>query len=251
MTWPAAWPMPPGNIPRPSATARASATVQAPGPERADAAWYTARAYRPPATPAGRTWYKGFTEVYTADARLPDALCLGQTCAPSAGRLTGALTLYDTWAGYPQSAAARREPQDQAGRAAAPSRATWPGRPRAGARPPRLPGADDERGRGRSSGRAGRCSSRARRRRRHALAPGRGIPHLLGAALRRPPGAATTVVPRDAGATAAARQRLRDARRPRSAAGHAAAAALVDWAARWSKPGRWRPRPALCLCAWP
>ena len=55
--------------------------------------------------------------------------------------------------------------------------------------------------------------------------------------------AGATVVPRDDGPTAAAQQRLRDLAAPDPQQGDAAAVELVDWAARWSKPGSVAPAP--------
>ncbi|HMA33154.1 MAG TPA: transglycosylase SLT domain-containing protein, partial [Chloroflexia bacterium] len=91
-------------------------TLQAPGPGRADAAWYTARAYEAAGNPTqAAAWYQGFTAVYTADARLPEALLHWGNVLAASGDGAGALGVYDqlvgSYARNPAAAAAH----DQAG----------------------------------------------------------------------------------------------------------------------------------------
>lgn len=90
--------------------------AQAPGPERADAAWYTARAHAGLADwIEAATWYQAFAEVYPADARAPQArLGWGEALAAQ-GEGDAALAQWDALrAAYPDSEAAA-EGQYQAG----------------------------------------------------------------------------------------------------------------------------------------
>jgi soluble lytic murein transglycosylase len=218
-------------------------TVQAPGPERAGAAWYTARAYQAAGnTTLADSWYKGFTEVYTADARLPDVLYQWAGLRAGAGDVTGALTLYDYLGqAYPQQPVGA-DAQDQAGvllrkqgdLAGAAER--W--RVAAG-----LPGADAvTRARAlfwqgwvlQQQGQADAAAALWRQGAAyHTFWGQRCLDHLAG----------DTVVPRDNGPTTAAQQRLTDLTAPDPQQGAAAAVDLLDWAAGWSQPGSVAPAP--------
>jgi soluble lytic murein transglycosylase len=82
--------------------------VAAAGPGRANAAWYTARAYENAGNAAqAAVWFRGFTEVYTRDFRLPDGLLRWGDVLNDSGDTAGAMALYDRLsAEFPQSAAA-------------------------------------------------------------------------------------------------------------------------------------------------
>jgi soluble lytic murein transglycosylase len=91
-------------------------TAQAPGPERADAAWYTARAYTGLGNHAqAASWYRGFAEVYPADPRAPRALLGWGEALAAQGLRDEALAQWDKLlATYPSSPEAA-EAQHQAG----------------------------------------------------------------------------------------------------------------------------------------
>ena len=78
---------------------------QAPGPERAEAAWYTARAYAGLGDHAqAASWYQGFVEVYPADPRTPQALLGWGAALAAQGLRDEALARWDTLlATYPTS----------------------------------------------------------------------------------------------------------------------------------------------------
>ena len=158
------------------------------GPGRANAAWYTARAYEDAGNAdQAAIWFRGFTEVYTSDFRLPDGLLRWGDVLNDSGDTAGAMALYDRLgAEFPQSAAAAtaadhagvllRRQSDLAGAAE-----RWR---RAAAAP----------GRGRGLARArhilaglGAATTGPRRRRGDDLAWRRDVRYLLGRALRRPP----------------------------------------------------------------
>jgi soluble lytic murein transglycosylase len=218
-------------------------TVQAPGPERAGAAWYTARAYQAAGnTTLADSWYKGFTEVYTADARLPDVLYQWAGLRASAGDVTGALTLYDYLAqAYPQKAVGA-DAQDQAGVLLrkqgdlAGAAEHW--RIAAG-----LPGADAvTRARAlfwqgwalQQQGQADAATALWRQGAAyHTFWGQRCLDHL----------AAETVVPRDNGPTAAAQDRLGALAVLDPQQETTAARDLLEWAVQWSAPGSVAPAP--------
>jgi soluble lytic murein transglycosylase len=90
--------------------------TQAPGPERADAAWYTARAYDGLDNWAqAAIWYQAFAEVYPADDRAPPARLGWGAALAAQGLGDAALAQWDALlTTYPDSAAAA-EGQFQAG----------------------------------------------------------------------------------------------------------------------------------------
>lgn len=90
--------------------------VQAPGPERADSAWYTARAYAGLANwTQAATWYQAFAEVYPADPRAPAARLEWGAALAAQGATDDALAQWDTLlTTYPNSEAAS-DGQYQAG----------------------------------------------------------------------------------------------------------------------------------------
>ena len=90
--------------------------AQAPGPERADAAWYTARAYAGLDNWAqAAIWYQAFAEVYPADERAPQARLGWGAALAAQGLGDAALAQWDTLlTAYPDSGAAA-EGQYQAG----------------------------------------------------------------------------------------------------------------------------------------